>query len=68
MLLHSETPARKRCVANSAQDLWNQTWLSGPDSVPLSLYSIIYVKAKQWQKHDQNSAVINNFTEVKGTR
>lgn len=46
---YTETPASKRHAANSAQDLWNQTWLSGPDSVWLVLYSIIYIKAKQWQ-------------------
>lgn len=55
-------------MVSSMQDLWNQKWLFGPDSVWLSLYSIIYIKAKNGQKCDENSTVINNFTKVKGTR
>lgn len=68
MLLYPETPPSTRYVASSAQDLWNQTRLFGPDSVWLGLYSIIYVKAKHWRKCDENSNVINYFTKVKGTR
>lgn len=68
MLLHPETPPSTRYVASSAQDLWNQTRLFGPEPVWLGLYSIIYVKAKHWQKCDENSSVINYFTKVKGTR
>lgn len=56
MLLHPETPASRRYMASSVQDLWNQTRLFGPDSVWLSLYSIIYVRPRTgknvwWQQH-----------------